>query len=306
MTTTMEEVDSLELNEELANQAYLVFGETPKLRHEKLQQLRERIKRLPNQADQLKDLSDKNLIRFLRSKRFCLDETLKSTIEYQHFLDTHQESLQNITSEEILYFKDVFTVFQEPKSSQEGLELSTRTANTERRENDERQGNRIMLILNLKKLLSKLDSSYKLKNPYFMIRLSFIFEQLSFNPYSQIYGIILIISCHNLTLWEQMTLTQLASIPEYLACFQHFRILGTKFKGAYLIEEPPFLSWLWYFVSPILSEKIRNRCHFCGSDYSKVQAAVSDLRILPKSLGGERDDDDYGDWLTRQCKKVLK
>ena len=106
----MSEIDPLVLTEELANHAYKSYSETEQLRQESLQSLRQKIQQLPNPSDQLKDVSDINLIRFLRSKKFRLEKALKSTIDYQRFLDQHAADLKDITAEEISHFHDVFTI----------------------------------------------------------------------------------------------------------------------------------------------------------------------------------------------------
>lgn len=285
----MEDIDPLNPTEELAIHAFQSFGETEELRQQQLQLLRDRIQALPNPSDQLKDLSDGNLIRFLRSKKFRLEKALQSTIDYQHFLDSHATALANITSDEIMFFNGVFTLLVEPSHS-----------------TDHGKGGRVILILEMKKLIERITSEYKQAHPKFMIRLRyFLFERLSFNARAQIFGTILLFSCQGLSFWQQLYVSQLSPPSDHLACFQHFQILGTRFKGAYTFEEPPFISWLWFFVSPILSEKIKQRFHFCGHDQSKMHAVVADVSILPKFLGGNRDNDDCGDWLTKQCLKVF-
>lgn len=297
----MSEIDPLVLTEELANHAYKSYSETEQLRQESLQSLRQKIQQLPNPSDQLKDVSDVNLIRFLRSKKFRLEKALKSTIDYQCFLDQHAADLKDITAEEISHFHDVFTIFQEPSAP-----ISSDSAATSSTKDEELKGGRLIIILHLQKLIGKATPEYRKAFPKFMLRLRyFFFEQLSKSPRAQIFGTILIFSGKGLTFWESMSVSQLASVQDHLACFQHFQILGTRFKGAFALEEPPFLSWVWFFITPILSEKIKNRFHFCGRDYSKLHEVVFDVRILPKSLGGDRDDHDCGNWFVEECQRVF-
>ena len=97
MNTT--EIDSLHLNPMLAEYAWTVYGENDIVRKESLETLRDMIRHLPNENDRLQDVSDRNLIRFLRSRKFNLEKSLECTVQYQHFLNQHAVDLAGITKE---------------------------------------------------------------------------------------------------------------------------------------------------------------------------------------------------------------
>ncbi len=101
-----------------------------------------------------------------------------------------------------------------------------------------------------------------------------------------------------------MNLSKLAPISDHLARFEHLEALGIRFKGAYVFEEPFFVSWMFYFIRPLLSEKIRSRLFMCGRDYSHLTGAVSDVSMLPVVFGGqlEMENSLASEWIRDQCR----
>ena len=76
--------DPLELSDGLRQYAFEKYGETPLTRRAKLDELREKIALLPIDS-QLKDVSDFNLIRFLRVRKFNVDRALELTVNLARF-----------------------------------------------------------------------------------------------------------------------------------------------------------------------------------------------------------------------------
>ena len=75
------------------------LNETPAFRDLQINELRMAIAALPQEGDKLKDTTDANLIRFLRSKKFSLENALRATIEWQQFYEKYKDVLANITKE---------------------------------------------------------------------------------------------------------------------------------------------------------------------------------------------------------------
>ena len=270
--------DTIELSPALAEIALQEFGETNEARSQAILQLRERIAALPNEDDRLVDTSDINLIRFIRSRKYNLDRALDCTIKYQHFLKKHHHQVHNITAEEIRLFKDAMIVIEE-----------------------EGDDGRVIAYVRVKKVIEQHDELKSI--PHFLLRIRyFLFERISYNPRAQICGILLIFSAQELSLWDQMTLPKLSPVSDHQAAMEHFQLLGTRFKGAFILNEPSFLTWLWYIIQHVLSEKIRSRFRLCGRNHQPMRDAVKDLSILPKLLGGPKEDDDpvFSQWLYRQ------
>ena len=125
----------------------------------------------------------------------------------------------------------------------------------------------------------------KRSNPRAMLRVNFwIFETLSFDSQVQVNGLIIINSFKGLSFYDQIAFSSIAPIGDQLATFQHFQILGMRFKGAFIFEQPPFMTWLWYFIRPFMSEKIRGRFFLCGQDYTMLSKAFTDTSVLPADV----------------------
>ena len=276
----------IDLPELYRQTAFEDFNETPELRATQLSALRESISLLPQLEDQLKDTSDLNLIRFLRSKKFDHQRASEACTQWQKFNNKYGDILANVTREgekimfwctynenglltsnyhiyeEVLIFRDFIQVIRE--SGPRG---------------------RVIVIMRPGKGIKLFTSELKRNNPRAMLRLNFwIFETLSFDPQVQVNGLIVINSFKGLSIYDQMTLSNMAPLGDQLATFQHFQILGMRFKAAFIFEQPPFMTWLWFFIRPFMSEKITGRFFLCGQDYSMLSKAFTDTSILPADL----------------------
>lgn len=259
--------DVLELQEPLRSIAFNEFGETTALRHAKLQELREMIDNVKNVEDRIQNTSDVNLIRFLRARKYDLEKVLDATIEWQRFFNKHREVLQDIKTDDLKYiFSTGFlSVFEE---------------------ND--LDGKSVLIMRPANGISLFTAEMKRSNPRLLLQTNFwLFENFSQIPRVQVCGIVVINSFNGLSFRDQMAMSSMAPIMDQLATFQHFQILSLRLKGAYILEEPAFMSWLWFFIRPFMNEKIKSRFHLCGSDYSKLLSAFPDPKVLPTDLGGE-------------------
>jgi hypothetical protein len=98
-------------------------------------------------------------------------------------------------------------------------------------------------------------------------------------------------------------MSSMAPMSDQLATFQHFSILGTRFKGGYIFEEPPFMSIIWMLVRPFMSEKIKSRFFLNGRNYGILDSAIKDKSILPEFLGGNLPENDHimSSWMREQC-----
>ena len=77
--------DPLNLPDFLAKIALEDFGETPETRAAALVELRKRIAELPDEKDRLEDVTDGNLIRFIRGRKYDMDRALETTVEMRRF-----------------------------------------------------------------------------------------------------------------------------------------------------------------------------------------------------------------------------
>ena len=93
----MSEMNEFNLTSELQSLAFEEFRETIDTRSKGLFDLRQLITTLPD-SDRIVDVSD---IRFLRARKYDLDATLKSVIQYHHFISSHESILSNIQRNDI-------------------------------------------------------------------------------------------------------------------------------------------------------------------------------------------------------------
>lgn len=263
---------------ELAPVALELYGETTELRKESLLELRDRIKELPLN-DQLDDTSDKSLIRFLRFRKYDLEKSLQGTIDLKHFNDKHSSILNNLKGDEFLQFEKFLVVLEQTDSN-----------------------GRVIVIMQPAKGVKLFTPELLKANPRAMLRFNvWMFERLSHDPRIQVHGMIVINTFKNLTFWDQIAMNNMAPMSDQLDTFKYFQILGIRFSGAYIFEEPSFFDLIWFLVKPFLSNKIKERFHLCGSNYDILKTLFEDIKILPTILGGLLDDDNITySWLRSQ------
>jgi hypothetical protein len=162
---------------------------------------------------------------------------------------------------------------------------------------------RVIVIMRPKKgvklftpeLLKRLPSAMLLFNLW-------IFEHLSHDPQVQVAGLIILNSFKGLSFSEQMVISTMAPMQHQLATFQHFQILGMRFKGGFIFEEPPVMSWIWFFIRPFMSDKIKTRFHLCGGNYEKLRESGVSEAFLPVTFGGTIPDDEpfLTEWIEKE------
>jgi hypothetical protein len=259
----------LELTEELKHRAFSEFNEIPEKRAAFLQVLRSAINSSPISKDAM-DTSDRNLVRFARAQKYNSNLALQQCMDYRHFLMTYGSDLQNISREEIVRFQDGYSVIKEPGPT-----------------------GRLIVIIHAKKVLTQFSLEYKLANPKYFLRYNyFLLELLCHNPYAQLCGTILIFDCQGLTWREKWTFTHLASLFDMIAVMKLFQIGGIQLDAALTYKETMFISYLWFVIRPFLDEKLTPKFHFCGNNLQSIHERVSDISVLPESLGGSIPDED--------------
>jgi len=147
------------------------------------------------------------------------------------------------------------------------------------------------------------------KNPRLMLRINYwLFDQISRDPQAQVCGIVIINTFVGFTLWDQIAMSNMAPMGDQLATFKFFQILGVRFKGAFILQEPSFMSWVWFLAKPFMSEKITSRFHLCGHRTDILKENVPDFSILPNHLGGDLPDDDVAinSWITDRVADMSK
>ena len=258
-----ETIDPLNLPAYLADIARDQLGETLEIRAAALNELRTKISELP-EKDRLNDLSDLNLIRFLRLRKLNIEKALKQTIEYKQFYSRFGNELSELKKGEFLIFENFLSVLPFRDSA-----------------------GRVIVVMHPKAGISIFTREFVQENPNAMLRFKvWMFDRLSFDPEVQVCGILLFNTFSKLTLWDQMAMSNMAPISHQLATFQFFQILGFRLGGAYIFDQPSFFNLVWALARPFMSEKIRSRFHLCGSNYEVLKSVVANTELLPTFLGG--------------------
>ena len=102
----------LVLPEELRKIAHEQLGETPEILQASLKTLREKIAQLP-EADRITDATDENIVRFLRARKFKIDEALERTVQYARFYVKYGQVLEGMKAEEFMIFSEFMTVLKD-------------------------------------------------------------------------------------------------------------------------------------------------------------------------------------------------
>jgi hypothetical protein len=240
--------DPLEIPEPLRTIAREDLGETPEVRCKALQELRSKIAALP-ESDRLADVSDQNLIRFLRCRKYDMEKALQSTVDMQKFNGSHPEWVNELRADEFRIFSTFFQVLENrgPKGQ-------------------------FILVLRPTNGIKIFTPEFLAENPLAMIRCNLFFlDRLSKNIEVQVCGVIVCNSFKGFTLRDNFRLSKASKVNEQIATFRFMTILGLRLSGAFMFDQPAYMTWLWPIVRMFLSEKLRSRFHLCGANYDKIK-----------------------------------
>ena len=241
--------------------------------------MRERIQALP-EKDRLKDLSDKNLIRFLRCRKFDIERAVKLACDAKRFYTKNADILKDLDGKETVMFdgehNNVFQVYR----------------------NVDKDG-KVVIILHPSRFIqavqSKQGSTIIKKDPSAVLRhLVWQFHNLCQDPHVQVGGLIMLNSFADCSFFESFSFVNVMTVPQRGILIKHLNICGIRMKGVYIFREPTIITALYYVLKAFMSEKLRKRVRFCGSDFGAVRLAVAgDLMGLPREFGGSVDDSEY-------------
>lgn len=270
-------ISELDLPPDLCDIAYREFQETSELREQKLDELRSMIAQLPEEQ-RIADLSDKNLIRFIRGRKYNMEKALETTIKSRKFSMKHPELVENYSPEDFFPFGNAFQI------------LSHR----------DKEG-RVIGFIRPSVVVKVLDV---MKSPVALPRLMcWIFKKLSEDPYVQVCGLVMLNSFSNLTYRETATLATTCSMEHRTAAIKYLQdCTAIRIKGIYVFDQPSFVAVIYNVLYYALSVKLRERLHICTRNFAVLGEEVHpDRSIFPRCVGGERDDDDGGNWIAAKC-----
>lgn len=241
-------------------------------------ELRENIKKLPEEK-QIKDISDSNLVKFIRCRKLKVDKALETTVKYVEFYKNHPDWSDGLLSDDsFLQFRNVYKVL--PQNDALG---------------------RKVCVVNAKEVLNVLESEEFKNRPFALIQsnLKFVIS-LQDNFHVQANGIFFIFNFADLSFWDQLNFRNYIKTDERLGFVRYMNdCIGLRLKAFIIYKEPMFMTVLSALLLPLMSKKLRERFWFCGSDLEKVKSKLSiDIQYLPQSLGGTAPDSEGNDWIS--------
>jgi len=268
--------DPCRLPTELAREAFAEYQETPSSRRQAIGSLRRSIQSLQDPADKLKDLSDLNLIRFIRNRKYDLAKALQSTIDTKRFYTLHGPALAGTDGR-------LYDLVHNYLGIRVSFDVDAR-------------GGKAVLLMQPGKVLPLLTSEFLRQHPHFVLRLKcWVFDKLSRHPVVQVRGLICLFSFNRMSLWECISFGSLTTHEVRMNMYQHLSCLGVRLKGLYIFEAPFILKSIFAVVRLFLDKKLRQRFHVCGNTYTQVLPKVLGVeghRRLPTSYEGEADESD--------------
>jgi hypothetical protein len=281
-TTIGSIADPLDLPPHLAEIAERDFGETNETRMAALKELRNRIDALP-ENERLVDMSDLNLVRFLRNRKYNMDRVVASTIAYTKFRADNAD-LYDIDPDALLGFDGVFKLMIGSAPDY-----------------------RVIFTLMPKKIVTLFTEEFVKAHPQFLLRFNiWSFELMSFMPAAQVCGIMGVLSFMDFSMWDNIALARMVNVQDRIKAFTFLTsCLGMKVKGLFVFEAPMLVQGIFTILSAFMSTKLRSRFHLGGKNYSILQEHFKDnMDALPLSFGGNAPDNAAAPWLLQEISKM--
>lgn len=245
------------------------FGDSISNQSKQLVELREMLVQSVSPAElETFDISDANLVRYLRCKKFQIEKAFEVIANNIAFKKLHPDWF-NISTAEIHFFLTM-------------VKVSTTVDDKMRR----------TVIFLPYKGIPFLTDSFLENYPQALTKFRlWLFDQISYDPYAQLGGIVLVMSFQRMTFWDCVKFSRLSTVYEHTESIRFAtKCSGCRLKAVLIFEEPFFFGLIWSAVSLILSDKIKSRFKICGNKYDEIRRQFSDLNNFPVSLGGSGDD----------------
>lgn len=266
--------DPCRLSPDLAALAEKNFGETDEKRRLFLEEMRT-ILESKSEEDRLKDLSDRNLVRFLRCRKFDVTRAVKMAVDAKRFYNKHADLLKGVNG------KEGDDIFNEENESFWQIYRDVDDAG------------RVIIVLRPSRMVSNERGMEKMgEGPATMVRfLVHLFHHICHDPHVQVGGLILLNSFSDCNFFQSLGFANTMTMDQRKIFIQHMQLCGIRIKGMYIFEEPMIISSIFFIVKQFLSEKVRNRVSFCGAEYGIVDEVVEgSIEKLPLLFGGKKDD----------------
>jgi hypothetical protein len=188
LNESVTQYDLFDLPPHLAAMAERDFGENAASRFAALAELRTKLGELPDR-ERPTDLSDANLIRFLRNRKFNVEKTVDTVKAYTKFHADHPD-LFRITPEEVLLYDGIFNLVVG-----DGPDYP------------------VMFSVVPKKIVALFTEEFARAHPHYLTRFNlWALERMSQLPQAQVAGIFAAISFKDCTLWDNVSLMRFVNV----------------------------------------------------------------------------------------------
>ena len=266
--------DPLDLPPSLAAEAFAQYQETPDSRRKALDELRQGILKLP-EADRLNDVSDANLIRFVRCRKYDVARALATTVKLKRFYMKHATLLQGLDGE--------------------SWKLLDQFQSVRIRKGLDKQSGKTILMIRPARLMPHMTSEFKQQHPNSLLRMNiWLMDRLSRDPDVQVNGLAALMTCSDMGFFDMVSLANVMTMEDRKILFGHMSALGIRMKGIYVFEAPLVLKGIFALVRPFLSAKLSSRVNMLGNDYASVIPTIigqDGFKQLPGVYGGEGGED---------------
>ena len=274
--------DPLNLPPHLAEIAERDFGETPATRATALTELRARIAALP-EKDRLDDVSDANLIRFLRNRKYVMDRVVETTVTYARFKKEYPH-LFDITEDEanmVLESNSWNLVFCGAPHYH------------------------VALTFIAKRIIHNYTADFVKAHPDFIYRFQvWVMERVSREPAVQVCGAASVYSFKDFGIADNLSLGRVMNMKLERVLFPFIQNgIGIKIKGIYLVEVPALVRGLAAVLRLFMSSKTKSRFHVGGSDFTELHKNhfEGQLDLLPPCFDGTGPE--QTSWLRNEVEK---
>ena len=249
------------------------LGETEEKVQETLLELRVLLGKLP-QEEQPADMSDAYLLRFLRARKFRVEQACQVIKDAAAFEREHPQWFKDLTSGE--QFRDLY------KSG--FMRILTKK---------DKVGRRVSILLP-SKLPAKLDGDTMMRWNVWSL------GRMAKDPYFCVLGATILENFDTFSFGQAMAMNK--SLPSsYMSKSFYFiqRCAAYRLGAIVVLKQPLYMSIIWAIARPFMSSKMRSRVHFLGDDMAKLHTEIMDPADLPPEFGGTSTEDHFA-WFDEQ------
>jgi len=260
---------SIKLSKYLQDIALNEIGETNEIIIQRINELRNLL--IDQSIDKkLIDISDSNLVRFLRPRKLDVPKAFDTIVNYIKFKETHSLWFDNLSSKEFKRYSKLYKV-------QEKVD----------------ENGRLVCVFPAYNCIDIFTKEYLQENPLAIIRGHIWFvDRISRNVNAQICGIEAIIDFNNLSFWDHIYMAGIIKVQEQISLVRYLQdCIGLRLKSVSFYHEPKFIKYIWYGIQPLLSQEMNERFHFNGNvvnsldniddtDYDWVQTQINEEKEM--------------------------